>query len=152
MKESTKDSLDEKRRAGISYIFSFFSNVSAITLLNAQYNNLLIEFKNKYPDTGISKITDEEKNQLIIAVQKCREYIGITYIQYTSLIGILDQKEDIVVVSAYKKMKQEFIINPDEMEKFVIAMNKILLNDFVQNILQSSQDLVSDVYGKSTEH
>ena len=76
--------------------------------------------------------------------------------QRKSLIKKLDSAaskklENKALANSYNKIKNSFIINRDDLEKFVVELNSILVEDIIQQLLESSEELVSGVFDDTSE-
>ena len=140
--------IDEKKLAGASYIFSFYKEVQILTDFYAQYINFLLEIKEKAKDNDINKLGEAEKLQVMQGVQQVRISAHKSYIQYISIIGVLKVKEsnEEEIKASYVKIKAIYVIKEEDLEKYVISLNKFLLNGVIQSLLEDSQDIIEEVY------
>lgn len=140
--------IDERSTAAASYILSFYKEIENLTHNYATYLNLIIELKTKYED--ISKgLTDEDKAVLNQAVQMTRYTVHQSHIKYQSIkphFKKTDQNKDKDLTKAYNQIKDTYIINTDNLEQYTLIMNQILLTEIVQNLLNTSQELLGDIY------
>lgn len=139
----------EKQIAGASYIISFYKEVQALTHHYGNYLNLMLEIQNKYGDPP-KNIESEVQNHLTMIIQTVRLSVHKSYIMYRSIKETLEEKtkKKDELETAYKKLKEEFVLNRDSLEKYVVSINAILVKDIIQNLLATSQDLVSEVYNE----
>jgi len=143
--------LDEKRVAGASYILTFFKDVEALTNHNAQYLNLLLEIQNKVAkiDDKLAKLSEEEKTVIIGAIQNYRYFANKCYIQYKSLQTFVKSiKENVDIEKYYDEIKKSFVLSRETCEKLVIEFNKVLLEDVIKNLLESSEEYINSIYGE----
>ena len=151
-----KKALDESKITGANYIINFYQEIQALITNYANYCNILLEIKEKYGEE-VNKASDEEKTIITKVVQGVRYSVQKTYIQYKSIIATINKKEktkdqieeDKTFEDSYKELKEEFMINRETLEKYVLSINKIFLNDVIKDLLKTSQDLVDEIY--STE-
>lgn len=141
----------EKEIAGASYIIAFYKEVQNLTHYYGSYLNLMLEIEHKYgnPPKGIEP---EVNNALSVTIQTVRLSVHKSYIQYQSIKNTLEEKkkkDDLE--KAYFKLKNEFVLNRDALEKYVVSLNALLVRDVIQNLLASSQDLVRDIYSGGAE-
>ena len=141
--------VNEKEIAGASYIIGFYKEVQALTHNYAAYLNLMLEVRNKFGEEP-KKLPPEVQNNVTISVQTVRLNVHKTYIMYESIQQNLGKKgkkkEDLK--NAYSVLKDDFILKMENLEKYVISINSILVEDIIQNLLRSSQDLVKEVYNE----
>lgn len=141
-----KGSIDEKKTAAASYILNFYKEVNNLNHYYSQYLNAMIELENKYGQKYSDKINDSEKVALMNFIQLCRYTSHKCYIQYKAITGAINQKEDKKVLNAYLKVKTDLVIKREDLENFVVSLNSFLIKDIIQNLLESSQGLVSDIF------
>lgn len=150
---------DERKAAGANYIINFFNEMQQLKVYYSQYINFLLEIKTKYGSSPESKNwSDEEKQALSNLAQTVRHLCNLTYISFVSIFSsghmntektIMDRAEKL-----YFKIINTYVIESRELEEFVLLLNKAMINDVIQNMLMSSQDIVSNIYndnaGKNT--
>ena len=142
--------IDEKKLAGASYIFAFYKDVQTLTEYYAQYTNFLLELKSRYNELDLAKLTEEEKTAVTQTVRAVRVSVNKIYIQYISILSVLktnikaDEKENIK--SRCGKIKKNYIINEEDLEDFVIQINKFLLKGIIQSLLEDSQSIIESIY------
>ncbi len=142
--------IDEKKIAGASYIFNFYKEVEILTDYYAQYINFLLQLKEQTKNTDLSKLGDAEKQTLIEGVQGVRLAAHKIYVQYTSIAGVLKLELSEKIKESYAEIKKHYIIKEDDLEKYVIEINKFLLNQIIQELLEDSQSLIEEVYKDDT--
>lgn len=94
----------------------------------------------------MSKMTDHERQVLNQVAQQVRHNAHKTYIQYKTISLNLKIEDSKDINDAYEKIKTQFIIDKDVLEKFVISLNQILVSEIIQNLLETSQDLLNNIY------
>jgi hypothetical protein len=137
-------SKDEKKTAGASYIIEFYQNVIFLNNTYANYYNAVLQFS-KIESDGV---TDLQKETFNNSLQQTRYICSNVYIMFSSMkdrLGVND-KLDNEIKNNYKFIKEKYVINPEELEKFVISMNKVLLSDIIQNLLENNKDIVDKVF------
>lgn len=143
-------SQDEKKVAGASYIYSFYGIVQQLTTDYANYLNLMLEIQFKYGDeTPVDKMPENERLMLIQLMHNIRFSVHKSYVQFVSMSELLKIKEFKVLTETYTKIKTQLIINREDLDKFVIEMNKILLNDIIKTLLETTQDIVDKLYSQN---
>jgi len=138
--------MNEKETAGASYIITFYREVQVLTHVFGNYINLMLEVEIKYPDAN--KIEPEVRNVITQQVQEVRLSVMKSYIMYKSIVlgANLQDPSFNNIELRYAGIKGSFIINRDELEKYVIEMNAALVNDVIQSLLVTGQDLYKNVY------
>lgn len=140
--------MNEKDLAGASYIITFYREVQDLTSHYANYINIMLELENKYGKDA-AKMGEEEKALIAQHAQLVRYASHKCYIEYNSIMLGINQPTDAAVVNKYAKIKTTFIINRDDLEAYVIALNAVIVKDIIQNLLATSQDFLSKVYGNN---
>ena len=142
---ATQDKANEKQIAGASYLLDFYQEVNNLTHHYAQYSNLLIEAKHKY-GKEIDSLDENAKGILVTEVQSVRYYAYRCYIMYETLRPSLKLKKNTKLKEAYDKVKDVYIMKQEELEKFVIALNSVLVQEVIKDLLDTSQALIATVY------
>lgn len=141
-----QSNINEEKTTAASYIISFFENVGLITHHYAQYTNLIIELENKYKEVDLKGVTEEEGKVLQQLLQEIRYYAHKAIIQYKSINETLDEDKDKEILDNYDKIKKNYIIQRQDIEAFTIQLNKVLVKDIMRSLLQSSQDIIENIY------
>jgi hypothetical protein len=142
-----KASKDERRQAAASYIINFFNEVQALNHVYGQYVNLLLEFKEKHGSVPEGRsLADDEKQTLSVLAQTVRHYCHKIYIGYKSFVVAKEFLENPDIDQYYSKVKNTYVIKTEDLEKFVVAVNALLVNDVVKDLLVSSHDIVNEIY------
>lgn len=136
---------DEKKTVGISYIYSFYMNVQALTDTYSQYINLLQEFLNKYGQNS-EKAAPQDNNVINEWTQAVRLHAHKCFIQYQTIVPNLKITQDPKLEIYYKEILKTFMIGREDIKNFVLAMNKVLVNDIIQELLTSNQEFIKDIY------
>lgn len=140
-----KEGINERRAAGASYILTFYQEIVNLTHHYAQYSNLLIEAKNKY-GANVEELEDEAKGILVTEVQSVRYCAYKCFVMYKTLIPSLKLKENKELIGSYSKIKDVYLIKQEELEKFVIVLNSVLVEEVIKDLLDTSQALVEGIY------
>lgn len=136
-----------------SYIENFHHHVINLTDTSAGYQNLLIELKHRHPGEGDAmKLEDNENQALLESAQNLRFFVQQVYISYRSISENLEkerrsQEQEEKIETLYKRMKDDFIIDPTVIEEYVILFNHILVSQVIRRLLQNAQDIIEGVYG-----
>lgn len=137
---------DEKKITAASYIYQFYSEIQNLNHEYSNYLNIMLELENKYSSNVEKNASDEEKNFIKIQIQKVRYSTHQTYIHYLSITKGLNKNPDNKIVKSYDLIKKQFMINREELEKYVTNINAVLVLEVIKNLLESSQDLIQEIY------
>ena len=131
----------EEQVTAYSYIINFYNQIIYLNNQYAVYYNLVLELEYKY---GGKTPSEEDKSVLDKAAQDTRYSVIQSYIIYSSIKDHLKEKIDIDVDAVYKELTnvKKFIIVREDLFNYVIAMNKILSDNVMRELLRSSQDVV----------
>lgn len=139
--------MKERKVAGSHYIVNFYNEIQQLNQHYSLYRNLMIEVRAKHgEDPKPESLGDEEKATVTSYAQAVRHFAHKIIIQYKSIIKATKLKEDKAVNETYQKILKDFIIKVEDLEKFVVSINMALVNEVIQDLLISSQDLVQDIY------
>lgn len=145
--------VSDEQLTGSSYIISFYNEITMLNHQYAIYNNVLVELGNKYPTSKID-LTEEHYNHLVNVIQTTRYYITKAYILYNGLKEKLktlqkDKGKD-KIKEIYGKLQQpeHFIISRADLFELVTEFNKILLDNVMKDILQTSRELINNLYSE----
>lgn len=142
-----KTAISEERTTAASYILTFYQDVIYLTHNYSLYLNELTKLGMKYNTSDVlSKMEEVEKQIIIQLAQNVRYYIHKCYIQYNAVLKAAKFKEDRSIEEIYKKLRDVLIINRHDLEKYVIAINQVLVNNVMKSLLESSQDIVENIY------
>jgi hypothetical protein len=152
--ENTKKPLDEKKQAAISYIGQFYNEVMTLTTNYSQYNNMILELKEKYGIDSIQdKLTDQERSDLINAITIVRQNITLTYIKYKVIIeqtkgtNITKEKREELYNKYVKVNKEKYVIGTEDLESYVIILNEFLVSNIMTELIQTTQTYINEIYG-----
>lgn len=144
----------EKKSVGVAYIITFVKDISLLTHYIAMYGNMLKEVEFKYNvregNVDLSKVSDEEKQVIIGNVQMARYFVNRTYWSYKSAkkkIGLVEADEA-KIERLHTSCNDDFIFQFTDAEEYAIEMNKIIVNDIIQDALESSQEFLASLYGE----
>lgn len=111
----------------------------------------MLELENKYGDPP-EKMPVEVKNYLTQLIQTVRLSVHKSYVMLCSIQPSFKEKEEKKdkdkLEKSYLNLKNKFILDRESLEDYVVCLNKILVNEVIQNLLRSSQDLISEVYNE----
>lgn len=156
MTEKKEAKVNETRQAAASYIVTFYNEIMILLHDYSQYLNILLELEQKYPDkiSIVEKLSTEEKIVLVQSVQAIRYNATKAHIQFKTIneTAIKDNKpsseELLEEETGYKKVRDTFLINREELENYVFIMNKFLAKKVMQELLETSQQFINDIYGE----
>lgn len=140
--------LDEQKIVGASYIFSFYQAVHSLNDQYALYLCNLVEIKGQ----KLEVMDESTKNQIKASVQELRFILNKVYIQYLTLLQPLNIKENKDITELYEKINDDFMIESEDLKKIVMELNRVLLMDIVKQILESTQDIISNLYSNAADN
>lgn len=136
----------ERDITAASYIYKFYTEIQTLNHEYSNYVNILLELQNKYADDVEKKADDQEKAVIKAQVQAVRYAAHQSYIHYNSIMIGTGNKPLKEITDLYSKIKTQFMINRETLEKFVTSINSVLVNEVIKNLLETSQDLIKDIY------
>lgn len=136
---------NEKKTVGASYIFSFYQEINNLTDNYSIYINLLLELQSKYGLDFGDKAGDEEKQIINNWLQTVRHHCHKAYIQYITLSPHLNIPADKSIEKQYSNIATKFVIDKEDLKNFVVAMNSVLVNGVIQEILSSHENYLNDL-------
>lgn len=143
---------NEKKQTGASYIITFYNQILALNDVYARYFTFLVdlEFKHGKEPTKkfIDKLDDSEKTNLSNITREIRYLIVSSYVQYNTIKEVIKSVEidDDFKKNYYSIAMETWTINRIDLEKYVLFLNKFLINNVVQELLTSSADYLSKIY------
>ena len=138
-----KETKTDKQQAGASYIISFYNNIEALNDTFSQYLCILLDYQNQYPNA--EKADDAAKTEIKQYMQNVRFVMNKAYIQYKTIAQSLKIKESKTISDIYNQTKEKFLIPQDIIEKFVIEINTILVNNVIQELLETSKSTIQSL-------
>ncbi len=145
---------DEKKVMGASYIYDFYTIVSLLNDSHANYGNIIMEIVHKYSEEYLTKINDAEKQFYLTATQNLRYYIIRSYIMFKSILKALKDSTSYneieeAIDKDYKKIKDNFGIERETVEDYVINLNSFITQDLIKKLLEDNADLINELYSKN---
>jgi len=145
--------IDEKKIAGASYIVNFYNEVQNLKINFSAYLNVMIEIESNLAGGKIDsiemtkKLTDEQIGAVKVICQNVRHTAILTYTSYKSLISSVSTLKPVSEMeSNYKKIRDTFVIDKDVLESYVTEMNTFLLKDIIKGLLETSQNIIQNLY------
>ena len=142
--------MKERLVAGANYIAIFFNDIQQLTHNYAQYVNYLLELEEKYGG-NLGNVTVDEKNSLGMLSQTVRYYVNKSYIEYCSIYPAIKEKQEPDLENNISGVLKDYVIKRDILKKVVISMNKVLVNDIIQDLLSKSEDIFQGIYQNETK-
>ena len=141
-----EQTINEERTVEASYIINFYRDIMVMNDQGIAYQNLILEFDKRYSKEYIAKASAEEKVLIMQTVQSLRFYARKVYIEYTAIMKGLKQPNKKEIDELYEKVKNEIIINVDDIEKYLIELNSFITEDIIKNLLETSQDIIDKMF------
>lgn len=135
----------ENKKIGQSFIFSFYNECMALLVVYSNYINVLAEIDNL---TDPNKLEDNSKAIVLQSLQQVRQSVSVTYIMLQSIKENIKASETDKIKELYDRIKKDFVIKSEDLEDYVIRINKIIASEIMQNILINNKDIVESIYGR----
>lgn len=151
----------EIKQASASYILTFQQNVATLAHHFALYANFLLEIEVKHKGKDkkdlASALEEGDKTNIKQLSQNVRYYAKMTYYQYKSISEKLkadkkiasDDKTQENIEKTYGELNKQLIVEDANAEAYVIGLNSFLINNTLQDLLESSADVINQLYGES---
>lgn len=134
-------------KTGVEIIFEFKDSLNSLIHFYGLYVNLLSELKAINPD--MEKLEDGKKAEVRQYCQEIRYHATISYIKYCSMFPSLKLEENKTIKEKYTEIKETFLVKEQTVSELIIELNKILVNEIIQELLKSNKDLITDAYNKN---
>lgn len=138
--------IEEKKIAAAQYIITFYNEIKQLTMQEAYYINLMLEYETKYKTLDMEKITDEERKVIIAASQQVRLAVNTTYMSYYSLQEKLKLPLNKEMEALYNSINKTLIIKRDELNEFSKKINRMLVTEIIQTLLDTSQNYLQKIF------
>jgi len=138
--------VDERKTTGASYIVSFYQDIDYTVAQAVTYNNLMLELEAKYGEENVNKCSEMEKEKLKENMQLLRYHVQRAYIKYISILSVIKKEPNEILESKYLKIKKNFVIDRDDVDSYIIQINKFLVTEIMGELLETSQSLVGALY------
>lgn len=142
---------DPKKLIGSNYLLKFAEDVDTVVAAYSQYVTLELES---------SKPGEEVDMQAVNGYcDQIRTYLLRAWLSYRTLFEIINKnpsdedkanKKDIdaIIIS----VKKNRIINSEEIETFIVAINKYLYSDPIKRLMDTAQTTMSSIYDLEKKH
>jgi len=139
---------DEQEFTGASYLITFYQQVGLLTTSTSQYQNLLLELQEEVAD--LEKLPEEKKEPIKNAIRTVRQQLTVTNIQYETIKENLKAKQEETkeATKIYKKLKKDYIIDRDKLERYCLLLNKFLVRESLQKLMTNASELINEIYSK----
>lgn len=134
--------VNQEQYAAASYILTFYQDIMYLTHNYSIYVNKLIELEQKQKEDSIK---GEDRDQIIKLMQEIRYYCHQTYIKYESIKKSIGFKDDKKIKKLYEILKSSLSVERNDIEDYVLQLNKLLVKDIIKDLLDTSQTLVSQI-------
>lgn len=144
---------NERQEASSSHILNFYNDVQYLNHHFANYLNIVIELKHKnddFKESGELASLDEAGSENITnLVQTIRYYLHQFILKYKGICTGTTLEEDKEIEQLYENMLEEknFIPPVETLKKFVQKANNVLITDVISNLLTTSQEIYTQIYG-----
>lgn len=133
---------------GINYIMNFHNSVLICNDYYSAYFNMLLNFEEKYKnmeDLISNKLDPLEHNNFFTLLNEMRSQLLKSYILYKSLEPHLKNKIE-EIDNHIKNIKTQMVIKREDLELYVLDINRALVDDLIQDILHNNQELIQNLY------
>lgn len=138
----------EQQVAGAGYVLSFFNDIEQLSNYYAQYINTVLSFERKYPNNkALEGMSEEDRQALIATVQGLRTWIIRCFVKAQALKEKVENFTSDEFEEIYRKVTSNFIPEREDVESFVIEINKAFVNGMLVDLLNRARD----VYARLTE-
>ena len=139
----------EKRATAANYVINFYNDILSLNHWYANYENVLLELeqRNKSKQGELHEIaTENEKQTLVQYCETVRYFVTKSKITYITIMGALKKEPDNKIIELQEKIKKQYIVDRADLNEYVIVLNKVLVDNIIQDLLQSSADLLNELY------
>jgi hypothetical protein len=137
----TEKEAQDQKTAAASYLMTFYSEVMNLTDYYARYVNMMVEVRNKK-----GSITEEERANHFNMAQVLRYSIIKSFVQYSVITGHVPDASFKTTEENYVKVKDQLLIDDNDAGKYVLALNKYLVQEIIKTLLETSAELISQIY------
>ena len=127
----------------------FFQEINILTDQYANYKNIIyeVEYKKKHDE----EVLEDQKNALQISAQNLKLMSNKIYVHFKSIEPVLELSVEQVakMTDMYNKITKGGLLPVvDDVECFVIEINKLLVTDVIRNLLETAQDTLDSLYSR----
>lgn len=134
----------EKKFTGVSYLIGFYQEVEQLTHNYSVYVNQFTELKSK--NSVIESLSESERQQLQAIVNAVRHNCTKAFIMYSAISKNLKNEPKKEIEKQYIKIRDNYIIDISELQKFVTELNSYLVESVIGQLLETNQDIVNSVF------
>lgn len=137
--------MSESQQVAASYIYTFYTDVQSLNHWFANYSNIMAYLKNKYPVVDDRKQYDDtDKQNLNDTITNLRYFCTKCYISYQSMIDTVGS--DKRTEAAWDKLSEGYAPVVKDAELYVIALNRLILRNSLQDLMRTSASIVSQMF------
>ena len=141
---------DQEVQAGANYIVNFYNEAQNIKVIYSEYMNLMLEIEqtqDKSTDLNKKNMSPEILGSLKQALTIVRQHAVQAYISYNTITKVVKKVNvDPSIEDSYNKIKAAYIIKRQDLENFAIAINLFLCQEVLKELLDHSQNLISEIF------
>lgn len=146
-----KSNINEQKTAAASYIISFYQQVQILVDYYVSYSNIMTQIQYLYNGLDLKKMDERHQQELTQTIQNLRFAVQKTYIQYDTIRQTLKKEENKDIQNLYNDIKNTFVFVRADVEKFVILINKFLMEDIIKQLLENSSEILEGIYNDDNE-
>ena len=138
----------EQQVAGAGYILSFFNDIEQLNNYYAAYVNAALGLKSKYPnEESLKNMSVDDRKTIGEAANAVRVWIVRCYIKAKALRDKVPEFTSDELDESYRKICNTITPEVEDVEKFVIEINKAFVNGVLVDLLNQARD----IYARLTE-
>lgn len=146
--DNMKEEKNEDKQVAVNYIYNFYIQLNQLNHWYALYNNYISDINTKYDTETIKKMQKGELTNLKTTLDNIRYTVNQTYILYkTIFIYGLNITEDKIIQEKRRQINESIIIKNNDVEEYVLALNKLLMDKVIKNFLEGNSEIIEDLYG-----
>lgn len=140
-----KKPISEEKSTAASYIVTFYQEILQLTHYYSLYYNTLME--NKAKKQHNSENTEADINNIAMLIQNLRYLSNKLHIMYGAISIQLKKEKNQVLEEAMMQLNLQYSIDINQMKIIVEQYHVFLMNEIMKTILESSQDIMKNIYG-----
>lgn len=139
--------ISDERKTASSYVINFYNEIQLLTHHAAQYYNMLSEITYIY-GKHVENMNEDHKALFSKILQEARYYVHKSYTFYECISENVLTSTDKKIKKLYQSLSENYVMSKEELKEYVKALNNVLITDVMKGLLQSSSDLINDLYGE----
>lgn len=150
-----KKGFDENEFIGSSYLITFYQQIGNLTMRFSEYRNLMLEIQEKHPEETLQNNppSNEYAENLKETIRQTRYSLTVTNLQYESLQTSIPHEQEArnKTQQAYEILNSKYMLDITALENYCLELNKYLLGDKITTLINTAQNLLSQIYDQKKE-